>query len=89
MGITKISALFAANVDSVKNKQLRQQPIETAPVEKAAAEEAVTLSPSFSSQGDDSSARASRVSAIKSQVAAGLYKPSSQDVATALARDLF
>ena len=89
MGITKVSALFAANVDRTKAEQVRRQTQETSKSEGSPADEAVTYTPSFGGGGDDESVRAARIAALKSQVASGSYKPNSNDVATAVARDLF
>ncbi len=96
MGISKIGNLFAANVDSFgANQQLKQTQAQatTAPVVAAtpvSSEAAVfSFAQNRPQQGDaEKSNREARVKELKTQVSRGEYKPSSQDLAISVIRDL-
>ncbi|MEY4669048.1 MAG: Anti-sigma-28 factor, FlgM [Pseudomonadota bacterium] len=96
MGISKISNLFAANVDAVPavtpSKGVTPQ---SAPVQSTTptSTDAVVLSKNLQSMNraplqDAESARAARVDQLKQQVKNGTYKVSKEQVAVAVLRDL-
>ena len=91
MGISKIGALFAANVDSVASQKTPQQPESTATaVTQSSASEAVVLSSSLARSGavDADPGRAGRIQQLKGQVRSGSYSADSTKVALAVMRDL-
>ena len=96
MGITKISNLFASNIDSVPavtpSTAITPQPARTQEIEQEASD-AVILSKNLQSMNriplqDAESARAARVAHLKDQVKSGSYKLDHEQVAISLLRDL-
>lgn len=96
MGITKISNLFASNIDSVP-AVAPSRPITTEATRTKEAQEersdAVILSKNLQSTNrailqDAESARAARVAQLKEQVKRGSYKLDQEQVAISLLRDL-
>lgn len=96
MGITKISNLFASNIDSVPavtpSKAITPQATRTQETQQEASD-AVILSKNLQSMNrvplqDAESARAARVAQLKDQVKSGSYKLDQEQVAISLLRDL-
>jgi flagellar biosynthesis anti-sigma factor FlgM len=96
MGITKISNLFAANVDAVPavtpSKAVTPQ---SAPAQNTsqASSDAVVVARSLQSMNraplqDAESARAAKVDQLKQQVKDGTYKVDREQVAVSVLRDL-
>lgn len=96
MGITKISNLFAANIDGVPAvKPTSPIASETRGSQETsqAASDAVVFSKSLPNAAhatvtDSESARAARVQKIKEQVRSGEYKANKEGVAISILRDL-
>ena len=96
MGISKIGNLFAANVDSLgANQQAKQVQAQATSAPVAAATPVSSEAAVFSfaqnraPQGDtEKSNREARVKELKTLVSRGEYKPSSQDLAVSVIRDL-
>lgn len=91
MGITKISNLFAANVDSVPavtpSKAVTPQ---SAPAQNApqASTDAAIVSMNRVPLQDAESARAAKIDQLKQQVKSGSYKPNPDQIAVSILRDL-
>ena len=91
MGITKISNLFAANVDAVPavtpSKAVTPQ---SAPAKNASqvSTDAAIVSMNRVPLQDAESARAAKVDQLKQQVKSGSYKPNQDQVAVSILRDL-
>jgi flagellar biosynthesis anti-sigma factor FlgM len=92
MGITRISNLFAANVDAVPaanpSKAITPQ---SSPANGPS--DAVVVSRSLQSANrvplqDAEAARAAKVDQLKQQVKSGTYKPNKEQVAVSILRDL-
>lgn len=96
MGITKISNLFASNIDSVGSVTPGRSVTPEATRTQEAREErsdAVVLSKNLQSTNrailqDAESERAARVAQLKDQVKRGSYKLDQEQVAISLLRDL-
>ena len=91
MGITKISNLFAANVDAVPavNPSKAVTP-QSAPAQSTpqASTDAAVVSLNRVPLQDAESARAAKVDQLKQQVKSGTYKPNKDQVAVSILRDL-
>ena len=96
MGITKISNLFASNIDSVPavtpSKAVTPQSTRAQETQQETSD-AVILSKNIQSMTrvplqDAESARAARVAQLKDQVKSGSYKLDQEQVAISLLRDL-
>ena len=96
MGITKISNLFASNIDSVPavspSKAVTPEATRTQETREERSD-AVILSKNLQSTNrailqDAESARAARVAHLKDQVKRGSYKLDQEQVAISLLRDL-
>ncbi len=96
MGITKISNLFASNIDSVRSVTPSRSVTPEATRTQETRDErsdAVVLSKNLQSTNrailqDAESARAARVAQLKDQVKRGSYKLDQEQVAISLLRDL-
>lgn len=96
MGITKISSLFAANVDQVPavtpSKTVAPQTTQTQGAPQGGSDAVVfssNLQPSNRVPlGDAESARAARVQKLKEEVRGGTYRPEREKVAVSVIRDL-
>lgn len=91
MGITKISNLFAANVDAVPavtpSKAVTPQ---AAPAQNTpqVSTDAAVVSLNRVPLQDAESARAAKVDQLAQQVKSGSYKPNPEQVAVSILRDL-
>ena len=96
MGISKIGSLFAANVDAIPASPPSSSVsarTESQPVAPSSPNDAVVFSANLRNMNrtplaDADTARAARVQELKQQVKSGTYKPSSEEVAVAVLRDL-
>ena len=92
MGISRISDLFAANVDSVYQARSNPQAQSTSTQSEPQSSEAVTFSAGISSQGgseaSDAAVRQQRVQQLKAQVRSDQYSVPKEKVAEAIYRDL-
>ena len=88
MGISKISSLFAANVDAPQGNQVKRQTNNQEQQGSNVSGEAVTFSSTFNGQETGVAERAQRVATLKASYERGALKPDSQKTAVALIRDL-
>lgn len=87
MGISRISTLFAANIDPTYKKQA--QPTSKLSNESfEAGSEAVTVSAGISQGAESAEKRASRVAQLQAQVNSKEYKVPTEKLAEAVYRDL-
>lgn len=89
MRIDKIGRLLQAFSSSASNSQSGKSIDESQKTERAIGSEAVSLPADFGSQSTEAREASSKVSRIKSAVQSGSYNVSSEDIAQALARELF
>jgi anti-sigma28 factor (negative regulator of flagellin synthesis) len=90
MKVDKLSRLFSVFNSDATEKGSSTKTTETQPT-GGASSEAVTVARSVADnqRSEDPAARTQRVQDLKSQVAQGTYRPSSEAVAKSVAADLF